>query len=260
MAQGDHIFASRRSNGVPFTHHGIDCGDGTVIHYDGSTICRVSKTEFAQGKEIRIKEYGQCDPDYVVVHRAEQRLYERNYNLFSNNCEHFAYYCKTGKHKSQQVDNVVVGVATAGAEAVTGVTVNLAAKAATKAAAKAAMSSLNPVSKTLVKVGLKKAPTVVGRSAAGIAGAGGFVSGVATDLIVGKILEDDEHLPEYKREARKKAREAGQMASLAGGIAGTVAAATVGGTAAIAISAAAPAVLGIGIALGSYKLFKDSLK
>jgi hypothetical protein len=29
---------------------------------------------------------------------------------------------------------------------------------------------------------------------------------------------------------------------------------------AIAISAAAPAVLGIGIALGSYRLFKDSLK
>lgn len=256
MAQGDHIFASFYFDGVPITHHGIDCGDGTVIHYDVSKICRVSKTEFAKGTKIRIKEYGQCDSDSVVVHRAEERLYERNYNLFFNNCEHFAYYCKTGKHKSQQVDNVVG----AGAGAVTGVAVNLAAKAATKAATKAAVSSLNPVSKALVNVGIKKAPTVVGRSAAGIAGAGGIVSGVATDLIVGKILEDDEHLPEYKREARKKAREAGQMASLAGGIAGTVAAATVGGTAAIAISAAAPAVLGIGIALGSYRLFKKSLK
>ncbi len=122
------------------------------------------------------------------------------------------------------------------------------------------MSSLNPISKALVNVGLKQAPTVVGRGAAGIAGAGGFVSGVATDLIVGKILEDDEHLPHDKREARKKARQAGQVASVAGGIAGTVAAAAVGGTAAIAISAAAPAVLGIGIALGSYQLFKDSLK
>lgn len=229
MAQGDHIFTSILFDGVPFTHHGIDCGDGTVIHYDGSKVCRVSKTEFAKGKEIRIKEYGQCDSDYVVVHRAEQRLYERNYNLFFNNCEHFAYYCKTGKHKSDQV-NKMGGVGA-------GAAVGLAAKEATKAAAK-----------------------VVGRSAAGIAGAVGIVSGVATDLIVGKILEDDEHLPDYKREARKKARQAGQVASVAGGITGTVAAATVGGTAAIAISAAAPAVLGIGIALGTYRLFKDSLK
>jgi hypothetical protein len=260
MAQGDHIFASFYFNGVPITHHGIDCGDGTVIHYDGSKVCRISKNEFAKGTKIRIKEYGQCDPDYLVVHRAEQRLYERNYNFFSNNCEHFAYYCKTGKHKSEQVNNLVVGVAATGAEAVTGAVVGFAAKEATKAATKAAISSLNPVSKALVNVGIKKAPTVVGRGAAGIAGAGGFVSGVATDLIVGKILEDDEHLPEYKREARKKARQAGQVASLAGGIVGTGAAAVVGGTTAIAISVAAPAVLGIGIALGSYQLFKDSLK
>ncbi|TAF06740.1 MAG: NC domain protein [Nostocales cyanobacterium] len=256
MAQGDHIFASFYFDGVPVTHHGIDGGDGTVIHYDGSKVCRVSKTEFAKGTKIRIKEYGQCDPDYLVVHRAEQKLYERNYNLLFNNCEHFAYYCKTGKNKSEQVNNLVA----AGAEAVAGVAVNLAAKEATKAAAKAAVSSLNPVSKALVNVGLKQAPKVVGRGAAGIAGAGGFVSGVATDLIVGKILEDDEHLPHHKREARKKARQAGQVASVAGGIAGTFAAAAVGGTAAIAISAAAPAVLGIGVALGSYKLFKHSQK
>ncbi|MBS3028429.1 MAG: lecithin retinol acyltransferase family protein [Dolichospermum sp. DET50] len=256
MAEGDHIFASFYFNGLPITHHGIDCGNGTVIHYDGSKVCKVSKTEFAKGTKIRIKEYGQCDPDYLVVHRAEQRLYERNYNLFSNNCEHFAYYCKTGKHKSEQVNHI----AAAGAEAVSGAFVGFAAKEVTKAAATAAVSSLNPISKALVNVGLKQAPKVVGRGAAGIAGAGGLVSGVVTDLIVGKILEDNEHLPHHKREARKKARQAGQVASVAGGIAGTVAAAAVGGTAAIAISAAAPAVLGIGIALGSYQLFKDSQK
>lgn len=43
MAQGDHIFASFYFNGVAITHHGIDCGDGTVIHYDGSKVCRISK-------------------------------------------------------------------------------------------------------------------------------------------------------------------------------------------------------------------------
>jgi hypothetical protein len=95
-----------------------------------------------------------------------------------------------------------------------------------------------------------------GRTAAGIAGVGSLVSGVATDLIVGKMLEDDESLPEHEREARNNARVAGRVASMAGGIAGTIAATMVGGAGVIAIGVAAPAVLGIGIGLGSYHLLK----
>ncbi|MEH2381540.1 MAG: lecithin retinol acyltransferase family protein [Nostoc sp.] len=108
MAKGDHIYVSFWIDGNPLTHHGIDSGNDTVIHYDGKKICRVSKTEFAKGKTIYTKEYGNCDPPDVVLQRAKYNLYEEKYKLILNNCEHFASYCKTGKHKSEQVNRVAV--------------------------------------------------------------------------------------------------------------------------------------------------------
>ncbi|MDD2402031.1 MAG: lecithin retinol acyltransferase family protein [Clostridia bacterium] len=39
-----------------------------------------------------------------TVQRAESRLYEEEYNLFTNNCEHFAIWCKTGISKSYQIE------------------------------------------------------------------------------------------------------------------------------------------------------------
>jgi hypothetical protein len=33
------------------------------------------------------------------------RIGEQNYNLLFNNCEHFAHWCKTGRHRSNQVEN-----------------------------------------------------------------------------------------------------------------------------------------------------------
>jgi hypothetical protein len=33
------------------------------------------------------------------------RLGEQNYNLLFNNCEHFAHWCKTGRHRSSQVED-----------------------------------------------------------------------------------------------------------------------------------------------------------
>ena len=35
------------------------------------------------------------------------RLGEQDYNLLFNNCEHFATWCKTGRHRSGQVDSVL---------------------------------------------------------------------------------------------------------------------------------------------------------
>jgi hypothetical protein len=40
----------------------------------------------------------------VSVHRALGRLGEQRYNLIFNNCEHFAHWCKTGRHRSAQVE------------------------------------------------------------------------------------------------------------------------------------------------------------
>ena len=52
MARGDHIYVYRYFPGFQYTHHGIDCGDGTVIHYSEEIIERIAIQEFSQGKNI----------------------------------------------------------------------------------------------------------------------------------------------------------------------------------------------------------------
>jgi len=42
-----------------------------------------------------------------TVKRARQKLGEEEYNLVTNNCEHFALWCKTGLHESHQVNEVI---------------------------------------------------------------------------------------------------------------------------------------------------------
>ncbi|AFZ18288.1 lecithin retinol acyltransferase family protein [Allocoleopsis franciscana] len=135
MAKGDHLYV----NCGAYDHHGIDCGDETVIHYEGKyrggRITRVPKMIFANGKIIHVRQYSEktvavalangktavvladgktiyirdlleksYSPEAVVV-RAESRLGEEGYDLIFNNCEHFATWCKTGIHESKQSEN-----------------------------------------------------------------------------------------------------------------------------------------------------------
>lgn len=112
MAKGDHLYVSRGT----YFHHGIDCGDGTVIHYrEGESITRSSEPFFALGEMVRVKPYMDSDPPEMIVERAKSRLGERDYNIVFNNCEHFAAWCKTGKHRSQQVETVAAATAIGGA-------------------------------------------------------------------------------------------------------------------------------------------------
>ena len=106
MATADHLQVPRR-HGL-FNHHGIDLGDGTVAHYlEGREILRSPISEFSQGQVVSVMDHTDASPAGVTVHRAMSRLGEQNYNLLFNNCEHFATWCKTGRHRSVQVDSVV---------------------------------------------------------------------------------------------------------------------------------------------------------
>lgn len=49
------------------------------------------------------KDYNLYTPDETVA-RARSRLGESKYSLLSNNCEHFAIWCKTGISESHQVN------------------------------------------------------------------------------------------------------------------------------------------------------------
>ena len=106
MAAADHLQAPRQ-HGL-FKHHGIDLGDGTVAHYlEGREILRSPRLEFSRGQPITAVPYApaDCSPTGVTLRRAMGRLGEQRYNLLFNNCEHFAHWCKTGRHRSSQVED-----------------------------------------------------------------------------------------------------------------------------------------------------------
>ena len=106
MATADHLQVPRR-HGL-FNHHGIDLGDGTVAHYlEGREILRSPISEFSQGEVVSVLNHANASPAGVTLRRAMGRLGEQNYNLLFNNCEHFASWCKTGRHRSEQVDSVI---------------------------------------------------------------------------------------------------------------------------------------------------------
>lgn len=76
MTRGDHVYVGR----VGYTHHGIDVGDGRVIHYSGepgkskarATIRYATLEEFADGGEVKVRKYGKRFSPDETVERAEQ--------------------------------------------------------------------------------------------------------------------------------------------------------------------------------------------
>ena len=103
LAAADHLQVPRQ-HGL-FRHHGIDLGDGTVAHYlEGREILRSSRDDFSQGQPLSVIDHAKASATGVTLRRAMSRIGEQNYNLLFNNCEHFATWCKTGRHHSGQID------------------------------------------------------------------------------------------------------------------------------------------------------------
>ena len=95
-----------------------------VIHYTGENgpqdfngmIRETPISDFLNGEEnFRVISFDPCEYCHVysgkeTVERARSKLGERSYNPFTNNCEHFAVWCKTGKQESSQVRNLSYGI------------------------------------------------------------------------------------------------------------------------------------------------------
>lgn len=117
MARGDQIYVYREFMNLKgvYQHHGIDCGDGTVIHYrkPSEIVERTTFKTFSRGNPVYVVEYknGFCFIPDIVVSRAESRLSEQKYNLLFNNCEHFATWCKTGISESVQIKDFIPVIA-----------------------------------------------------------------------------------------------------------------------------------------------------
>ena len=89
MARGEQIYTIRKFLNIDgvYEHHGIDCGDETVIHYrkGTETIERTSKAYFTDGKKVYVKRYPLRYIADNVIQRAVSKLGERKYNIISRN-------------------------------------------------------------------------------------------------------------------------------------------------------------------------------
>ncbi|WP_204141148.1 lecithin retinol acyltransferase family protein [Halomicronema sp. CCY15110] len=109
MALGDQVYAMREVAGVlgVYEHHGIDCGSDAIIHYykggEVPTIISTPRDLFARGSRIFVKPRSLAFLPHIVVQRANSRLGEQRYDLLTNNCEHFANWCKTGRNDCEQL-------------------------------------------------------------------------------------------------------------------------------------------------------------
>lgn len=105
LPKGAHIFCVRKF----YTHHGIYDGQGYVYEYGGGqdfggTIAHSSLEDFSEGDLLNVLLY---EPKYTpneIIERAQSRLNEDDYNVFANNCAHFAFWCRLGDARVKQVD------------------------------------------------------------------------------------------------------------------------------------------------------------
>jgi len=118
MARGDHICVAGTLHGIPFQHHGIDMGDGTVIHLapangmrvvlrdatDRFAVRRDSLEIFSLGRTPKVIRHEKGLDAEEVARQAESYLGKTGYSLLDGNCEHFAALCASGASRSQQIE------------------------------------------------------------------------------------------------------------------------------------------------------------
>lgn len=268
MQKGDHIKVKRSL----YFHHGIYIGDNTVVHFTGepfykleAKIRRSTIFVFLEGGEAELVQYGKCQPIDYTIKIAESHIGKSGYNLVFNNCEHFATFCKTGKAKSEQVNDAVtststtLGVTTTASLGITGVSV-------------AGVSGLSGA-------GIMSGLSVIGGSTIGGIGVLAAAPALIANIGINKLLADDENLTEEERQNRTAGRIGAKVGTMAGavGTVGTISAAGVtaglsgagitSGLAAIggtvgggmltgtAIAIAAPAAAAVALGYGIYKIF-----
>ena len=90
--EGAHIMVKR----FGYEHHGLSLGDGLVIHYSEGTI-RTSPIQDFCGRNTPYIVESTCiyDTEHIIS-RAYSRIFEKEYNLLVNNCEHFVLWCRSG--------------------------------------------------------------------------------------------------------------------------------------------------------------------
>ena len=182
MARGDRLRVERRLAGstVVYMHHGIDVGDGTVVHarpddfqrpLAGGRVERTSLAEFAGGGTVLVTTDPPAAyrPDEIVA-RAVDHVGRQGYCPVVDNCEHFATWCATGERSSRQVDIVLSRISGAAARIAAVVSARSVLKTAAVGTAEriAVRTALGIPVRTTVRLGLR---TLVPAALAGEAAA-----------------------------------------------------------------------------------------
>ena len=118
LAPGSVLFVDNYFAGLStYQHYGIYIGEGKIIHFaplegqeisfENGIIHITTLEKFLNGRALRIdmnieKKFSEQE----IITRAMSRLNEKGYNLFVNNCEHFARWCVSGESVCYQVDNM----------------------------------------------------------------------------------------------------------------------------------------------------------
>lgn len=118
---GDHIRVERL--GGLYYHHGIFIGNDQVIHFTtqhggeiinwkDAKVIQSSLDDFLKDGCVECRQYSLEEtkelysPEQIIAN-AKACIGYSNYNLIFNNCEHFAYSCTMGKHRSPQIEDLI---------------------------------------------------------------------------------------------------------------------------------------------------------
>jgi Lecithin retinol acyltransferase len=195
---------------------------------------------FAAGQPVTGGPYAHADNPDVIIERAMSRLGDGDYNLVFNNCRHFARWCVTGEHVSDQVN---AGTARAGAVLAPAIGMPVGIALVGSAGLATGLSGPGIMS------GLARCGSIIGGGAVGGLLLLGLVTGGATLIAMNPELRDDRFLPENERAAHTAGR-IGSGVGLAAGSAGTVFAVSTLGTSGLSGAGITSGLAALGSVLG----------
>jgi len=119
-----------------YAHYGVICAirheKVYVVHYSGDPTSKIDSRvrvdcldEIAASSAHEMQNYPDQIEPFEAIANALSRLNENTYNLVTNNCEHFASWCCTNRHRSMQVRTATATLAAFATVAFVGITTAL---------------------------------------------------------------------------------------------------------------------------------------
>ena len=189
LQRADHI-AFYRLQGI-YWHHAIvkhvdeESGEIKTIEYSRTPSGKfqvMEKTHRFQEVTVYLMLHESFDRD-LVLSKAQSKIGEEQYNLFTNNCENFAMWCITGRSSCDQINK---GLEMVNEE----VGQQLVSKAAARAEAKIAGCSASHAGRVIMRTGMTQSMAKNGLTTMA-SGAGTGVGGALAVAFEGVLMAHD---------------------------------------------------------------------